>query len=229
MQIWEDGCGILNEVGLSHVIPGRELSWSEALLLEGMRKLNASKPGGHWGVLAQTSFPGEPLSTTEHGCSLSCRFWNVPGMLLMKWVFPSGFGILLAIITKTGALHMAGKPGLCSAVELEYNFLSKTHSCFITQQKNHIIWPWNMLGSVLCLRKDEKKTTKTHNPKWRCFLLSRKAMCPATLFLPGSTCLKTTRALGLFARRGFFCALSLGLLWLLFSWIMLYLPSVKMF
>ena len=58
------------------------------------------------------SSPGELLIDSELVPCLFCRSWNVPGMSLMKWAFLSGFGTLLEIITKTGVLHMAGKPRL---------------------------------------------------------------------------------------------------------------------
>lgn len=115
-----------------------------------------------------------PLSM--NALSLSCRFWNVPGMLLMKWVFLSGFGILLAIITKTGALHMAGKPGLCSPVELEYNFLSKTHSCFITQQKPHHM-ALKYVGFCSVSKKRPKKNN-TPQPKMTSFPVVKKSSVP---------------------------------------------------
>lgn len=140
-----------------------------------------------------------PLSVDA--LSLLCRFWNVPGMLSMKWVFLSGFGTLLAIITKTGALHMAGKPGLCSAVELEYNFLSKTHSCFITLQKNPHHMALKCVGfcTVSKKRPKKKKITKTKQkkPTTQNDVVSccQEKLCVWPLFLPGSTWLKTTTVL----------------------------------
>lgn len=67
MQTWEYGCGIVNEEGLSHVSQGKELGLTLSLL-DRMRKLKASGPRG---ALTWLSFSREPLTDTEHGCSLS--------------------------------------------------------------------------------------------------------------------------------------------------------------
>lgn len=135
---------------------------------------------------------GEPLTAGEHGCCLSRRSWSVPGTSLTKWAFLSGFGILSAIITKTGVLHMAGKPRLVQFSSTSVQFPFPNPSLLRKSTKNHIIWPRDVLGSALCLRKD--KTKKKSNPKQHCFLMSRKALCVATWFLPGSTLFKTTGA-----------------------------------
>lgn len=106
---------------------------------------------------------GEPLTAGEHGCCLSCRSWSVPGTSLTKWAFLSGFGILSAIITKTGVLHMAGKPRLVQFSSTSVQFPFPNPSLLRKSTKNHIIWPRDVLGSALCLKKTRPKKRATPN------------------------------------------------------------------
>ena len=143
--------------------------------------------GGFEGWWPRDSSPGELLIDSELVPSLFCRSWNVPEMSLMKWAFLSGFGTLLEIITKTGVLHMAGKPRLVqfSSTWIQFPLPNPSLLHESTKTTSHGL---EMCWFLHCTLKKKKKKKRHY------FLMSRKAVFMATWFLPGNTLFKTTGA-----------------------------------
>lgn len=168
MHTWEYGCGILNKEGLSHVIPGRELglSWSPVRWNERTK----------WKWVRWAVRGADPdvvlLNDTELGCSLfPAGLGAFPGCGWRSECFSQALGHFWRPSQRQAVCVWQVNPDWCGAVELEYSFLSKLHSCFMDQQQ-----PQHMALTCVGFCTVSKKRKRT--PQTGLFPVVKKSSLP---------------------------------------------------